>query len=209
MTRPLLLAAVLAAAPLAFVQGAHAQSTPAKKEIVQKLLTAQQPALESLARGLVEQPAGQLIQAAGQALQTQVAPERRETVGKSIEADVRKYVDESVPLVRDRAIKLAPSTLGLSLEEKFSEEELKQLLAWFESPVNKKYQQLAPEMQNSFVQKLVADARPSVDPKLQALEQQVRSTLAGAQQAGAASAPAPAAASGPRRAAPPARAASR
>ena len=209
MTQPLLLAALLAAAPFAFVQSAHAQSTPAKKEIVQKLLTAQQPALESLARGLVEQPAGQLMQAAGQALQTQVAPERREAVGKSIEADVRKYVDESVPMVRDRAIKLAPTTLGVSLEEKFSEDELKQLLAWFESPVNKKYQQFAPEMQNSFVQKLVADARPSVDPKLQALEQQVRSTLASAQQAGAAGASAPAAASAPRRATPPARAASR
>ena len=209
MTQPLLLAAFLTAAPFAFVQSAHAQSTPAKKEIVQKLLTAQQPALESLARGLVEQPAGQLMQAAGQALQTQVAPERREAVGKSIEADVRKYVDESVPMVRDRAIKLAPTTLGVSLEEKFSEDELKQLLAWFESPVNKKYQQFAPEMQNSFVQKLVADARPSVDPKLQALEQQVRSTLAGAQQAGAAGASAPAAASAPRRATPPARAASR
>ncbi len=212
MTRPLLLAAVLAAAPFAFAPGAQAQSSPAKKELVQKLLVSQQPALEGLARGLVEQPAGQLMQAAGQALQSQVAAEKREAVGKTIEADVRKYVDESVPLVRDRAIKLAPSTLGVSLEEKFSEDELKQLLAWFESPVNKKYQQLAPEMQNSFVQKLVADARPSVDPKLQALEQSVRGTLASAQsgaQSGAASAPA-AAAPPPRRAAtPPARAASR
>lgn len=211
MTRPLLLAAVLAA-PFALASGAHAQSTPAKKELVQKLLVSQQPALEGLARGLVEQPAGQLMQAAGQALQSQVAAEKREAVGKTIEADVRKYVDEAVPLVRDRAIKLAPSTLGVSLEEKFSEDELKQLLAWFESPVNKKYQQLAPEMQNSFVQKLVADARPSVDPKLQALEQSVRGTLASAQsgaQSGAASAPA-AAAPPPRRAAtPPARAASR
>ena len=212
MTRPLLLAALLAATPFAYLSGAQAQSTPAKKELVQKLLTAQQAALEGLARGLVEQPAGQLMQAAGQALQTQVAPDKREATGKAIEADVRKYVDESVPLVRDRAIKLAPTTLGASLEEKFSEDELKQLLAWFESPVNKKYQQLAPEMQNSFVQKLVADARPSVDPKLQALEQQVRTTLASATgPAGNAGAGASAAgaASAPRRATPPARAASR
>ncbi|MEO6410760.1 MAG: DUF2059 domain-containing protein [Burkholderiaceae bacterium] len=212
MTKPLLLAALLAAAPFAFVHSALAQSSPAKKELVQKLLTSQQAALEGLARGLVEQPAGQLMQAAGQALQAQVAPERREAVGKSIEADVRKYVDESTPLVRDRAIKLAPSTLGVAMEEKFSEDELKQLLAWFESPVNKKYQQLAPEMQNNFVQKLVADARPSVDPKLKALEQQVRSTLATAAAQGGASdagASAPSAAAAPKRATPPARAASR
>ncbi len=198
MSRPL-----LAATPWAM-----AQSTPAKKELVQRLITAQSAGLEGLARGLVEQPAGQLLQAAGQALQSQVAPERREAVGKSIEADVRKYVDESVPLVRDRAVKLAPSTIGTALEEKFSEDELKQLLAWFESPVNKKYQQFAPEIQSSFVQKLVAEARPTIDPKLQALEQQVRSTLASAASPGA-GASAPAAATGPRRATPPARAASR
>lgn len=202
MMKPLLLAALLATAPWA-----QSQTTPAKKELVQKLLTVQQPGLEGLARGLVEQPAAQLMQAAGQALQAQVAADRREAVGKSIQNDVRKYVDESVPLVRERAVKLAPSTIGTELEEKFTEDELKQLLAWFESPVNKKYQQLAPEMQNSFVQKLVADARPSIDPKLQALEQQVRTTIANAVgPAAAGSAPAGAA---PKRAAPAARPASR
>ena len=198
-----LLAALATASPWAL-----AQSTPAKKELVQKLLIVQQPGLEGLARGLVEQPAGQLMQAAGQALQNQVAPERREAVGKAIEADVRKYVDESVPLVRDRAVKLAPSTIGISLEEKFSEDELKQLLAWFESPLNKKYQQVAPEIQSSFVQKLVADARPVIDPKLQALEQQVRASISSAATASA-GASAPAGAAAPKRAAAPARAASR
>lgn len=203
MKKSLLLAALIAATPWAL-----AQSTPAKKELVQKLLASQQPSLEGLARGLVEQPAGQLMQAAAQALQAQVAPERREAAGKAIESDVRKYVDESLPVVRERAIKLAPLTIGTAFEEKFSEDELKQLLVWFESPLNKKYQQLAPEIQNSFVQRLVAESRPTIDPKLQALEQSVRSTLASAG-ATAAGASAPASAAGPRRAAPPARAASR
>ena len=37
------------------------------------------------------------------------AAEQREAVGKSIEADAKHYVDEAGPLVRDRAIKLAPT----------------------------------------------------------------------------------------------------
>ncbi|MFG5406792.1 hypothetical protein ABXN37_00315 [Piscinibacter sakaiensis] len=41
----------------------------------------------------------------------------------------------------------------------------------------KKYQQLLPEIQHGFVQKLVADARPSIDPKLNALELEIRSVL--------------------------------
>ena len=153
---------------------AQAQS---KKELVQKVLLLQQPTIEGVARSIVERPAMQMMQAAGQALQTQVPPDRREAVGKAIEADVKSYVAEATPLMRERALKLAPSTLGAGLEEKFTEAELKQLIAWLESPVNKKFQQVGPEIQNTFVQKLAADAAPLLDPKLKALEQKVRASL--------------------------------
>lgn len=151
-------------------------SSPAKKELVQKLMVLQQPGIEGLARNLVEQPALQMLQAAARALQ-QMAPEKREAAGKMIEADIRRYVDDTVPAVRERAVKLAPSTFGANVEEKFNEEELKQLIAWFESPVRKKYEAMLPESQNGFMQKLATKARPTVEPKLQALEAKVRTTL--------------------------------
>jgi len=122
-----------------------------------------------------------------------VPAEKREAVGKSIEADIRKYVDESVPIVRERAIKLAPSTIGTMLEERFTEDELKQLVAWLESPVNKKYSQVGPEMQNGFMKKLVEESRPLVEPRLQALESKVRASLGVPAGEPAASAPAKAA----------------
>ncbi len=185
---------------------AQAQGTvsPAKKELVQKLLALQQPGIESAARGIVERPAAQMMQEAGRVLQTQFPAEKREAIGKTIEADARKYVDETYPAVRERAVKLAPSTLGVTLEEKFSEDELRQLVAWFESPVNKKFQQASGEMQNSFMQKLVAEARPLIEPKLQSLEQKMRSALSASAVGAADSATAPKAA-----AKPPARAASK
>lgn len=186
----LLIAALLAGAALA---SAQAQT---KKELVQKLLVLQQPGIEQVARGLVERPAVQMMQEAGLVLQRQIAPDKREAIGKQVEAEVKKYVEESVPLVRERAIKLAPSTIGPILEEKFSEDELKQLIAWFDNPVNKKYQQLGPEMQNAFVQKLVVDARPVVDPKIQALDGRLR-VLLGAPPAQPASAPTSTRASSP------------
>jgi uncharacterized protein len=117
------------------------------------------------------------MQAAGRALQTEVPADKREAVAKAIEAEVKKYVDDALPLVRDRAVKAAPSTIGVMLEEKFSEEELKQLINWFDSPVNKKYQGLSGEMQKGFVQKVVADSRPLIEPKILALEQKLRATL--------------------------------
>jgi hypothetical protein len=149
----------------------------AKKELVQKLLVLQRPGLEGLARNLVERPAARLVQDAGRLLQTEVPEAKREEVGKAIQADVKKYLDDTVPMLTDRAVKLAPSTLGAALEEKFSEDELKQLLAWFESPVNKKYQQVIPEVQDGFVQKLVGDSRDVIEPKIKALENSVGKRL--------------------------------
>jgi uncharacterized protein len=174
-----IVAALLCSAVLAHAQSASAPvaSSPAKKELVQKWLSLQQGGIENLARNLVEQPAVQMTQAAGRALQQQVPAEKREVVGKGIDADIRKYVDETVPVIRDRAVKLAPSTIGALMEEKFSEDELKQLVAWLESPINKKYMQLNPEMLNTFQQRLVTEARPIVEPRLQALEAKVRTSL--------------------------------
>ena len=154
-----------------------APASPLKKELVQKLLALQQPGIELAARGLVERPAAQMLQEAGRVLQTQIPPEKREAIGKTIEADAKRYVDEALPLVRERALKVAPTTLGTALEEKFSENELKQLIARFESPVNKKFQAASGEMQSAFMQKLVAEARPLLEPKLQTLEQKVRAAL--------------------------------
>ena len=209
MKRTLVLA-LLASAALAHAQNASAPApapvSAVKKELVQKVLLLQQPAIENMARNLVEQPAGQMMQAAGRALQQQVPAEKREAVGKGIEADVKKYVDESYPAVRERAVKIAPTTIGAVLEEKFTDDELKQLIAWLESSVNKKYLQLGPEMQNGFMQKLVAEARPLLDPKLQALETRVRTSLG--VPAGPASAAPATAGSAPAKAAAPARKAS-
>jgi hypothetical protein len=198
----LLGAVLLCAGNLALAQ---ATTSPAKKELVQKLLTLQQPGIEGAARSIVERPAAVMLQEAGRVLQTQIPADKREAVGKSIEADAKKYVDETYPAVRDRALKLAPTTLGATLEEKFTEDELKQLIAWFESPVNKKFQQTSGEMQSNFMQKLVAESRPVLEPKLQALEQKVRASLG----VPAAAAPAEGTAAPKAAAKPPAKAASK
>jgi hypothetical protein len=169
---------------------ASAQSTPAKKALVQRILTLQQGEIETFARGVVERPAGQMMQEAGLALQQQVAPDKREATGRAIEAEVRKYVEDAYPLVRDRALKLAPSTIGAVLEAKMSEDELKQLLAWLDSPTNKKYQQIGGEVRNTFGQKLLAEVPALLDPKLRALDGRIRVIL-GVPPAGSAAPAAP------------------
>ena len=153
------------------------QSTPAKKELVARILLLQQPSIEGIATLLAQQPAAQMMQGANVALQSRIAPDKREAVAKEIQADIKKYVDEAVPLLRERAVKLAPSTLGPLLEEKFSEDELKQLIAIMESPVNRKYGQMNGELQKALGDKLVTETRSLIEPKVKELDASIGKRL--------------------------------
>jgi hypothetical protein len=170
-----------------------APSSPAKKALVQRILALQQSEVETFARGVVERPAAQMMRDAGLAIQQQVPLDKREATGRAIEAEVKKYVDESYPLVRERALKIAPSTIGAVLEARMSEDELRTLLAWLDSPTNKKYQQVALDVRNAFAQKLLADMPALLDPKLQALDGRIRVILGVPPANGAAAPPTPAA----------------
>jgi hypothetical protein len=163
----------LCLAGLMLVCGAvGAQTTGSKKgELVAKMLTLQQAAIEQTAQMLVERPALQMMQQASVALQTKVAAEKREEVANEIQADIKKYADETGPLVRQQAVKLAPSTIGVLMEQRFTEEELTQLIAILESPVNRKYQQMGGDLQKVLAEKLITETKATVEPKVKALEQ--------------------------------------
>ena len=162
---------------LALASGAQAESTAAKKELVNKVLLLQQPAIEQAAQALAERPAAQMMQQAGMVLQSKVAADKREAVAKQIQADVKQYVDEVVPLVRARSVTLAPSTVGALLDEKFTEDELKQLIAIIESPVNRKFLQMGGDMQKALLDKLIEQTQSTIEPKIKALEQAISKHL--------------------------------
>jgi hypothetical protein len=175
---------------------AQAQSTPAKKEYVARILKVQQGGIENMARTLAQEPLGPLLDAAGAALQTRVAADKRDAVAKEIQNDARKYAEETTALVRERAVRLAPTTVGPLLEEKFTEDELKQLVVILESPVLAKFNAAGNDIQRALIEKVVADTRGTVEPKIRALEETIAKRLgvplAGA--SGGPAAPAPAAA---------------
>ncbi|MBQ0932861.1 hypothetical protein [Ideonella alba] len=178
----LALAALMAAAP------AWAQT---KKELVARVVALQQADYEAIGRGVAGQPAQQLLAAAGQAL-NQLPPERREAVGKEIQAEVRKFYDGIAPVLVERAGKAGQAIAPAMLEEKFSEDELKLVIAFLESPASKKYSEIGGQLPGRISERVVSETRATVEPKLKALEQTVMAKLKAAAAAGpAASAPAP------------------
>ena len=140
-----------------------------KKELVDRIVLLQQPGVEAMARNMGEQPAIQLVMQARQFIQN-VPADKRDAAVKNIDVELKKYVDDVVPLLRDRAVKIAPTIIAPELDKNFNEEELKQLINWLESPVIKRFQDLTPNIQRSLSEKLVAETRAQVEPKLSALE---------------------------------------
>jgi hypothetical protein len=190
--KSLLIVAMLAgcSAVLAQTAAPAAANSPAKKEIIGKILKIQQSGIEQLARTLAEEPAASMISRAGPVLAQRVPQDKQEAVAKEIQADAKKYVDEAVPIVRDRAIKLAPTTVGALLEDKFTEDELKQVLAMMSSPVYTKFQSLGGDMQRVLTEKLVEDTRGIVEPKVRAMEESIARRLGVTNAAGGGNAPA-------------------
>jgi len=167
------LAAAMTVALMATSLSAHAD----KKAEVQKILTLQQPALEEMSRNVAERPAVQIAASVRQIMAQAVPEDQREAVAKQVDAEIKKYLDTAVPAVRASATRLSQTTLAPMLDERFTEEELKQLVTMLESPVLKKYQAALPEMSNAMLEKVVADARPQVQPRLQTAETNIRNIL--------------------------------
>ncbi|MDE2080287.1 MAG: DUF2059 domain-containing protein, partial [Burkholderiales bacterium] len=182
-------ASAATAAPAAGAS-APAKAAPvsaAKKQLVATVLKLQQPGIDSLARNIAQQPAVQLLQQAAPAVQ-RLPAERREAVARELQGDARQFVEAATPIIRDEAVKLAPSTVGQVLEQNFTESDLRQLIAWLESPVYRKFQQHDPEMQRALLERLLPAVRGDLDTRLRALQQSAVKLLAPPP---AASAPAP------------------
>ena len=154
---------------IAIAVGAGSAQAQTKKELIAKLMQLQQPGIENIGRAIAGQTSQRVLQAAGQAL-PRVAADKREAVGNDVQADVKKFYDEIEPILRKRATALAPATLAPVYEEKFNEDELKIVIAWLESPVSKKFQQVDGEIASTLAQKVVADTRGTIETRLKALE---------------------------------------
>jgi uncharacterized protein len=162
-----------------------APASPAKKELIARVLKLQQGGIERLATAMTQEPAAVLAEQASQVIAARVPKERQEAVAKDMQADVQKYLKDTVPLVRKSAQQLAPATIGPMLDAKFSEDELRQVVTLLESPAYAKYQQLSGDMQQALQAKLVADTRGTVEPRVQALEKAIGERLKAATQAAA------------------------
>jgi hypothetical protein len=142
-----------------------------KQKLVQRALTLWH--LEDTAVVMIQRPAADAMQQARIALQGRVSAAKQEATLREIATDIQKYVDEATPTVRANALRLKAPTVGPLLAQNFSDDELRQLIALLESPVKKKFESLVPQFERAFGERLAAESRAVVDPKLQTMTQNV------------------------------------
>ena len=158
-----------ASAPAAAASAAPVSSA-AKRDLAKRWVALQQTSLDAAARSIVEAPARQLLGAADPVLRSKVPADKRDAMAKQLQDEARKYADDLTPVVRKRAQELAQSQMLPAVEEKYTEDELRQIVGFYESPVFKKLQQTQPPIEQALGQKLLAGVQPTVETKAKALQ---------------------------------------
>ncbi len=160
-----------APAPAAAAAAAAAAIPPAKQVLIDKILKLWN--IDGIGQSMLQLPVADAVQQARAVLQGRAAADKRDAAMSDIVKDVKQFMEETTPLTRASADKLIPTTISPLLAERFSEDELRQLLAILESPVKKKFEAMVPEMQKNLGEQVVTDVGPVVNPKLQGLKERI------------------------------------
>jgi hypothetical protein len=128
---------------------------------------------ETIGESMLQAPVGDAVQQARAVLHGRVSPEKRDAALKEIVSDARQFMDDNRPLAQASAQKLVGTTVAPMLAERFTEEELRQIVTILESPVKKKFEAMVPELQKKLGEGVAADTRAVMDPKLQELQQRI------------------------------------
>lgn len=142
---------------------AHAQTADPKLEWATKAVTLQQgPELERLVGQLADSATQDILQNWGPKLQSDVPPAKMEQAKEALNAELKKYFEDVSKTINSKVSKVSSNALIPAYMERFSLDELKQLVAFFESPAIKKYQSAAPELGSLFVKQLIEETNSDV-----------------------------------------------
>ncbi len=140
-----------------------AQTADPKLEWATKVVALQQgPELERLVNQLADSAAQDVLQEWAPKLQANVSKEKMDQARESLNTELKKYFDDVSKSINSKTAKVSSDALIPVYMQKFSLDELKQLVSFFESPAVKKYQVTAPELGNVFVQQLIEATRADV-----------------------------------------------
>ena len=162
---------VMAMAGAAGAQAASAPASSAKQQLVQRVL--QLLHAEGMGLAMLQAPVADALAQANVVLQGRVSVELRDAAMRDISKDAKTFLEQTTPVVKASTKKFIPLTLTPLLTERFTEEELRQLVTILESPVKEKFEKMVPEMKKALGEKVASDTRAVIDPKIKDLTEHI------------------------------------
>ena len=155
--------AIAFVAACAVSTGAMAQND-AKRALAVKLAQMQQKADgEAIAEQLTASAVQPLLAGWSQRLDETVPPARQKEVRDKLDVELKKYADSTQKVVEAQTAKAAEAALVPIFMEKLSEDELKTIVAYMESPASAKFQALGPDATNAWAKRVVDATKTQVE----------------------------------------------
>lgn len=162
--------AFVLAATMALPVSAIAQND-AKRALAVKLAQMQQQADgEAMTEQLTASAVQPLLAGWSQRLDETVPPAKQKEVRDKLDVELKKYADTAQKAIEAQTAKTAESALVPIFMEKLTEDELKTIIAYLESPVSAKFQALGQEATNAWAQKIIEATKPTVESSAKTFE---------------------------------------
>ncbi len=140
----------------------YAQTTDAKRPLAVRAVAAQEGAeMDRMLAQLADSATQQMIGNWDERVANLPAAKQQGAIA-ALDAELKKFNDDTLKLITAQAPKARNEVLVGAYAERFSQDELKQLVALLEAPVFKKYQTIAPELGNLYVKAIVDGTRDQV-----------------------------------------------
>ncbi len=143
----------------------QAQTADPKLEWATKVVALQQPDLDNLVGQLVGTAAQDIVAGWAPRFDSAVPKARQAKATEEFNAELAKFATDANKIISAKVGQANTESLIPAYMERFSLDELKQLAAFFESPVIKKYKAATPELVDVFVKKLVASTQPDIQAR--------------------------------------------
>jgi uncharacterized protein len=141
----------------------HAQSADSKTEWAAKVVALQQgPELDRLVAQLTDSSVQELVANWAPRIEANVPKANQVKATEEMNAELKKYAEDAQKAIGSKVGGVGTSAMVSAYADRFTLDELKQIAGFFDAPAIKKYQTLAPELGNIFVQKLLEASRPDV-----------------------------------------------
>ena len=155
-------AAIVFVSACALSTGAVAQDS--KRTLAVKLAQMQQKSDGgALADQLTASAVQPLLASWSQRLDESVPPARQKEVRDKLDVELKKFAENTHKTIEAQVGKAAESALVPVFMEKLTEDELKTIIAYMESPVSAKFQALGSDAANAWAKKVIDATRSTVE----------------------------------------------